>query len=76
MSEKIEISKEDWQKLVDMHEKLSPLLFEAVALFQDVAYTASIPEIAKRAAELFTKLEPLAKYIFVEDPPFGIEQHN
>ncbi len=66
---------EDWQMLIDMHEKLSRVLFESVDFFQEVAYTANDQRTAKRAAELFTKLEPLAKYIFVKDSPFGIEQH-
>ena len=76
VGEIIELSTEDWQKLVDLHEKLSPLLFEAVSLFQDVAFTASNPNMATNAAKLFTKLEPIAKYIFIEDPPFGINEQR
>ncbi len=48
MSKKIEISMEDWQMLIDMHEKLSRVLFESVDFFQEVAYTANDQRTAKR----------------------------
>lgn len=73
MDNNVEITKEDWQKLIDLHDKLSPLLFEAVSLFQGFAYTSSDPTMAKSAAKLFVELEPIAKYIFIEDSPFGIK---
>lgn len=50
--------------------------FKAVSLFMDVAYTSNIPDIAKDASKLYAELEPIAKNIFIEDPPFGIKRNN
>lgn len=74
MTKKTEISQEDWQKLIDFHERLNPVLFRTIALLQAVSYTANDVDTAKDAAKLYNELEPLAKYIFIEDAPFGIKQ--
>ena len=76
MSKSVEISMNDWQKLIDLHNNLGPLLFEAVSLLQDVSYASPIPRMAADAGRVFHELEPLAKLIFIEDAPFGIQKQN
>jgi hypothetical protein len=76
MSKNVEISMNDWQKLIDLHKKLGPLLFETVSMLQEVSYTSPIPRMASDAGRVFHELEPLAKLIFIEDAPFGIQKQK
>jgi hypothetical protein len=76
MSRNVEISTDDWQRLVALQEKYGILMFEAVFLLQEVSYTSTIPRIANDAARLFRELQPFGKLMTAEDPPFGVQRRN
>jgi hypothetical protein len=72
MTNSIEIRREDWEKLFIYHEEINRLLFDAQDFLYMLLQTGIDPDVEGRALKLRLKMENIAKFLFVEDPPFGI----
>jgi hypothetical protein len=76
MSKNVEISAEDWQRLIDLHEELGPLLMSVQNMLQYVGHTSNDAETIADAGKLDRQLDPISKLLFVSDPPFGLKKRN
>ena len=83
MTDTVEISREDWDKLIGYHEELFKLLsgfdgeLETVLLIDipNLCFHISPEEtapITKKLTEYYAKSTPWTKFLFVKDEPFGI----
>ncbi len=83
MSDTVEISREDWDKLIRYHKEL----FELVNDIQDGLETILLVDIpnlnfyvspettaptTKKLTAYYAKLKPWMKFLFVQDYPFSI----
>ena len=72
MTNSIEIRREDWEKLNIYHEEINRLLIDAQDFLYMLLQTGIDPDLEGRALKLRLKMENIAKFLFLEDPPFGI----
>ena len=72
MTNSIEIRREDWEKLNIYHEEINRLLIDAQDFLYMLLQTGIDPDLEGQALKLRLKMETIAKFLFVEDPPFGI----
>ena len=72
MTNSIEIRREDWEKLNIYHEEMNRLLIDAQDFLYMLLQTGIDPDLEGQALKLRLKMETIAKFLFVEDPPFGI----
>ena len=72
MTNTIEIRREDWEKLNIYHEEINLLLIDAQDFLYMLLQTGIDPDLEGQALKLRLKMETIAKFLFVEDPPFGI----
>ena len=72
MTNSIEIRREDWEKLNIYHEEINRLLIDAQDFLYMLLQTGIDPGLEGQALKLRLKMETIAKFLFVEDPPFGI----
>ena len=73
MSNTVEISREDWETLIRLHEDLGRLLFEA----QDILYGllqlgVKPPAMEADVFDIHSRMKPIAKSLFISDLPFDI----
>lgn len=72
MTNSIELRREDWEKLNIYHKELNQLLVDAQDFLYMLLQTGVDPDLEGRAIKLRLSIEPIAKFLYVEDPPFGI----
>jgi len=75
MNKRIQISEEDWEKLKDYHMRINDVLFETfnfTTMLVNAGSFLNFSEIIKDISELHRKVEPLSKFIFTTEVPFGI----
>jgi hypothetical protein len=72
MTNSIELRREDWEKLNIYHEEINRLLIDAQDFLYMLLQTGIDPDLEGQALKLRLKMETIAKFLFVEDPPFGI----
>ena len=72
MTNSIELQRDDWEKLKSYHQELNRLLFDAQDFLYMLLQTGIDPDLEGQALKLRLKMETIAKFLFVEDPPFGI----
>ncbi len=72
MTNTIELRREDWEKLNIYHEEINLLLIDAQDFLYMLLQTGIDPDLEGQALKLRLKMETIAKFLFVEDPPFGI----
>jgi hypothetical protein len=72
MTNTIELRREDWEKLNIYHEEINRLLIDAQDFLYMLLQTGIDPDLEGQALKLRLKMETIAKFLFVEDPPFGI----
>jgi hypothetical protein len=72
MTNSIELRREDWEKLNIYHKELNRLLVDTQDFFYMLLQSGVDPDLEGRVIKLCLRMEPIAKFLFVEDPPFGI----
>ncbi|MHA2402271.1 MAG: hypothetical protein ACXADH_04705 [Candidatus Kariarchaeaceae archaeon] len=72
MTNSIELRKEDWEKLQAYHEELSRLLFDTHDFLNRLLQIGTHSALETQAIHIYKRMEPIAKFLFSEDEPFGI----
>jgi hypothetical protein len=72
MTNTIELRREDWEKLNIYHKEINLLLSDAQDFLYILLQTGVDPDLEGRALKLRLRMEPITKFLFVEDSPFGI----
>ena len=73
MADVVVLRREDWEKLNKYHEELGHLLFDTENFLYSLLQVNVSPHwLDPKALELHRRMEPLAKFLFVEPTPFGI----
>ena len=73
MTNSVELRREDWKKLQAYHEVLGRFLFDTTDFLDRLRHIGVHSALEKQAMSLFERMEPVAKFFFVEDAPFGIQ---
>lgn len=72
MSNTVEIRREDWEKLTELHNTLSKLLFDTENFFFGLRQVGVNPAFSAELGVLHKRMKPISKFLFVEDEPFAI----
>ncbi len=69
----VEIKREDWDKLIRLHEDIGRLLFEAQDTLNGLLHFGVEPtSLMADVLDIHRRMKPIAKSVFIADYPFDI----